>query len=90
MKKITIDDNWFIEDDGENYMIYKDTGKKDKNGAPLYDLVKYPSSIENALAIYARETVADADETITLNEYVQMLADSFANVKKLMVFKTSK
>ena len=30
MKKITIDDNWFIEDDGENYTIYKDTGKKSK------------------------------------------------------------
>lgn len=83
---IQLDTNWYLEDDGCGFMLYKWTGKmsQQKRGTEtkVYDVLKYPGSFESALSLYARLKVCDENEKITLGDYVEKIKEAYADVLK--------
>ena len=82
--KIKLDESYYIEDNGSGYTLIKWTGKTDKRGDQLNDLIKYPASIEHALKLYARLRAIDEREEMTLKEYVDSINQSFLLVSRLL------
>lgn len=82
--KIIIDDEWFLDDDGYGYQLTKWTGKKDKNGNPIYDFRNYPATLEGAIRHYARMKVVSSEEKATLREYVERTEEAFRKVEHLI------
>lgn len=46
---IHVKGNWYIEADGNEYILQRDTGKKDKKGNAVFTDRSYHISIESAL-----------------------------------------
>ena len=82
--RIKLDESYYIEDNGSGYTLVKWTGKTDKRGDQLNDLIKYPASIEHALKLYARLRAIDEREEATLKEYVDSINQSFLLVSRLL------
>jgi hypothetical protein len=75
--KIRLDEQYFIEDSGSGYSLVKWSGQYDKKGYPLYDMIKYPSNLENAIKLYARFKAIDEREEMTLKEYTEHMNTTF-------------
>ena len=78
MVKIKLDEEWSINDHGSYYELIKYTGKtqelKEKNGKvrvnQIYDHQSYPPSLTRAIHSYIRLKIADAEETLSLGEFL--------------------
>lgn len=86
--EIKLDDEWYVEDPGNCYILTHYTGKKnEKTGAKLYDYQVYPSTLGQAIEIYARMKVISANDVITLQSYVKQVTDIMKEVKAALDFK---
>lgn len=75
---IRINGDYFIEVDTYNYTPYRDTHKADKKGKPIYKLVGYYPSLDQALAgIVKNMNARDFEEnTYSLQEAVEIIKQS--------------
>ena len=51
---IHVKENWYIDADGSEYILQRDTGKKDKKGNAVFTDRSYHITIESALKKVAR------------------------------------
>lgn len=76
--KIKLSNGWYIEDEVHGYAVYKDTGRVDKQGAKIYDYLKYPTTLERCVEIIVRHNVIDDnDSEITLLDYIKKMKEEF-------------
>lgn len=59
---IHVKGNWYIDSDGGEYILQRDTGKKDKKGNAIFSDRSYHISIESALMKLARRTQMNVTE----------------------------
>lgn len=86
--EIKLDDEWFIEDPGDCYILTHYTGKtNEKTGAKLYDYQVYPSTLAQAIEIYARKKIISANDVITLQSYVKQVKEIMHDIKSSLDFR---
>lgn len=86
--EIKLDDEWFVEDTGDCYILTHYTGKiNEKTNARLYDYQVYPSTLAQAIEIYARKKVISANDQLTLQNYAKQIKEIFNEIKASLDFR---
>ena len=68
--KIRINDKYHIDVDERNYTL-KET-RETKDGKPYEKSIGYYGSVRQALEAYNRNNLAQADEELTIAEYIRL------------------
>jgi hypothetical protein len=88
---IQLDNNWFIEDDGNGYMLYKWSGKvvtqKSGTETKVYDWIKYPPTFARCIELYARLATIDSAETMKLQDYMKSINDKYTDICEILKIK---
>jgi hypothetical protein len=84
--EIKLDNEWSILDDGRGYILRKDTGKLNKDGTKIYDDC-YPATLNQAVTLWARRTLAEKNEVVSMKRYVEMMDEKLSEIRTALQLK---
>lgn len=82
---IRLTEDYSIDIDGYNYILYKDSGKVNKDGNPVRRSLGYFGTLKELLNCWAEIVVKSAlneRDTLLLSEAVEVIGQELSEVKK--------
>lgn len=81
---INLTDNYFVEVDEYNYTLKQDTGKVDKKGRPVHNVVGYFSSLSASLRRFAEVSVINSNDHVTIREYADRIDKKLKEIERMV------